>query len=184
MSHAPSQDRHHVTILEEPPCAAAAAGEGGDRIAVLPVKRLDRLHVVGDLTLLRLEAEQVLGLEGAERDGHGRHLEADTLAVDVRTQAAARVAARAWAEECSADALGGRPESWDDCRYTNSRPTTWTPIAMQLSENQALQLAAKALESKAITLLGPPNRQHAAETGEADAQYLKALLIELMKPTP
>ena len=57
-------------------------------------------------------------------------------------------------------------------------------MSISLTESAALQLVTAALESKAITLLGTDSRQHGADRGKADAEYLKALIEGLMKQTP
>ncbi len=53
---------------------------------------------------------------------------------------------------------------------------------MEIAENVALERRKAGLQSGAIKLTGCADLRHAAEPGQADADYLKALLSGLIEP--
>jgi hypothetical protein len=55
-------------------------------------------------------------------------------------------------------------------------------MSMEIAENVALERRKAGLQSGAIKLTGCADLRHAAEPGQADADYLKALLSGLIEP--
>jgi hypothetical protein len=57
-------------------------------------------------------------------------------------------------------------------------------MSISITETAAREFIMAALQSKAITLMGPSSKATAALAGAADAEYLKALLEGLTSQTP